>query len=556
MMKSTPVKVLLLVCALNIRSSDCSAQDSGANSIQTPSSVLMEAKGISDRFVQILEEECPVNVCNAIGCQASRFQTLDETQDSSLPGLATGESQAKSIQHKLTAVQCEFTYEPTFDDNKLASLRQRLMQRVRLGGVSVQLVSRKLLPKEAITAPDVNSLNTDKLSASELLARTFIPFLPWIMILVILSVSSVTMFWLWRRPKRISGILAGAGGDAASDDANLVPATLLMERSDSLRAAYKDNPKLAELALKPLLESGDLDELCRMLKHFGPELLTPFKERGQFSGRLDQLANRYQEYKSEENPSEFWAFLERSDRRLTAAKVRISSDPLQDEFAFMDQLQVDELIGLLRELTEVEGIAIVVNGPARLRTELFAKAGPRFVSTFIDYLSGHERLSDQFVRTAIQKARRIYEEKSAELRVVPLNRVPLFEEALNSLDGSERMKLMGEIQKNQSTVLSSMTPRIFLDASLSKIPDDILNEVMLQISPKAAAAYIHSLPSDIEIMSRLKPRVQESIKRFIGQETLDVTLVKEARQAIAQYIKDRDAAGEIDLGKINSSLFK
>jgi hypothetical protein len=118
------------------------------------------------------------------------------------------------------------------------------------------------------------------------------------------------------------------------------------------------------------------------------------------------------------------------------------------------------------------------------------------------------------------------------------------------------MKLMGEIQKNHPKTISSMGPRIFLDASLTKIPDDILNEALLQIPPKAAAAYIHSLSSDIAIMNRLKPRVQDSINRFIGHEPLDVSLVKEARQIISQYIKDRDAAGDIDLGKINASLFK
>lgn len=548
---------VMIALWLMVSASRLVAQEgASAPAVQTPNSVLLEARSINDRFVQVLEEECPINICNAIGCEAVRFQTLDEAQDSSLPGLGTSEPQVKTLQYKLLSAKCEFTYEPTFDETKLASLRQRLMQRVRQGGVNIQLISRKLLPKESIAPPKPEKEAVQDLPAGELLMRTFVPFLPWLAILLIICASALAGVWLWRRPKRSSHAVTLPGGTNGEDEETTVPATLLMERAASLRNTYKENPKLAELAIKPLLEGGDLDELCRMLKHFGPELLSPFKERGQFTSRLDELANRYQSYKGDESPTEFWEFLERSDRRLTAAKVRISSDPLQDEFAFMDQMQVDELIGLLRDLTEAEGIAVVVNAPARLRTELFAKAGPRFVSTFIDYLTGHERLSDQFARAAIQKTRRIYEEKAAELRVVPLNRLPLFEEALNSLASSDRIKLMGEIQKTQPKVLSSMAPRIFLDASLNKIPDEILTEAFLQVSPRAAAAYIDSLSGEVEIMSRLKPRLQEAIRRYSGQDLLDLALIKEARQIIAQYIKERDVAGSIDLGEINASLFR
>ncbi len=548
-------KTMLLLTVLSINGS-VSAQESSATSVQTPNSVAADAKAISDRFIQILEEECPVNICNAIGCETTRFQTLDENQDSSLPGMGTGEATAKSVQYKLASVRCEFTYEPTFDEKKLASLRQRLTQRVRQGNVAIQLVSRKLLPKEEIASSTIKPLGkTVDQSASSILLMTFAPFLPWLTILFLLAVTAVTVIFLLKRPKRLP-VIPGMGKPSEDDAGAKIPAAMLMDRTVALRAAYQEHAKLAELAIRPLLESGDLEELCRILKHFGPELITPFKERGQFSARLDELAEKYQSYEGNDSTVEFWQFLERSDRRLTAAKVRIASEPLKDEFGFMDNMNVDELIGLLRELTEAEGIAIVVNGPARLRAELFTKAGSRFVTTFIAYLGGNERLSDQFVRTSVQKARKIFEEKGSELKVVQLNRVPLFEEALNALGSTERHKLIVEMQKSQPAVLSAMAPRMFLDASLAKIPDEVLTEAFLQVTPKAAAAYIDSLAGEIEVMSRLKPRLQEAIKRYIGQDLVDLGLVKEARSTISQYIKDRDAAGVIDLGKINASLLQ
>ena len=526
--------------------------------VQTPSVITAEAQAIGERFSQVLEEECPINICNPIGCEATRFLTLDETQDSSLPGMASSEPTAKTVQYKLASVKCEFTYEPTFDESKLAGLRQRLLQRVKQGNVNIQLVSRKLMPKAEIPAMTPKPSDEAKKvpqSKEDMIAQAFAPFLPWITVILVVGVFATLALIIRYRHKLRTALSTITADETPKEIVPVVSAGQLMERTEYLRRIYRDDASLSELAVRPLLESNDLDELCRILKHYGPEVLASFKQRGQFEQTLDALAAKYQDYTARESPEEFWTFLERSERRLTAAKVRMTSDPLAYEFAFMDRMQVDELIGLLRDLSELEGLAIIVNGPQRLRQELFASAGPAFVAKFIKYLTGQERLADQFVRQAVQKARQIYEEKGGALRVVPVNKLPLLEDALNALNSKQRVAVLGEMQKDQPQVLSAVTQRIFLDASLAKLPEDILTEAFLLIPPRAAAAYIDSLEGQVDVMSRLKPRLQDAIKQYIGSELLDRNLVKEARQAIATYVKEKDTQGVIDLGKINSSLF-
>jgi flagellar motor switch protein FliG len=220
----------------------------------------------------------------------------------------------------------------------------------------------------------------------------------------------------------------------------------------------------------------------------------------------------------------------------------------------MDRMGVDELLGLMDELTEHEGLAIIVNGPQGLRQELFASAGPAFVAKFVRYLTGQERLSDQFVRSAVQKARRIYAEKGGAMKIVTINKLPLLEDALNALDSQQRAQLLGEIKKEQPQGLDAVGSRLFLDASLAKLPENFLTEAFLLISPKAAAAYLDSLEGQVDVFRRLNPRLQDAIKQHRGAQELDYAMVQDARQVISQYFKEKDRQGVIDLGQINNSL--
>lgn len=194
------MRIFFNTCALILMA--VAIQPCFGQGIQTPSVVASEALIISERFSQVLEEECPINICNSVGCETSRFVTLDETQDSSLPGMSSSEPTAKTVQYKLAGVKCEFAYEPTFDESKLAALRQRLLQRVKQGGVNLTLISRKLLPKADLTAP--SGPGTPKpmaLSRGDLLVQEFAPFLPWIAIISLLGTFTVVGIFIRYRHK-------------------------------------------------------------------------------------------------------------------------------------------------------------------------------------------------------------------------------------------------------------------------------------------------------------------------------------------------------------------
>ncbi len=556
-----------------------------AQKTQIPPGIAAETAGIADRFAAVLEEECPNNICSAVGCETTRFLTLDERQGSSLPGLDFEDAPPKSVQYKLASVRCEFTYEPGMDAKQLASLRQRLLQKVKATGVALQLTSRMLNPK-----PDVvNATKPPELlpqqpapppppppTVNEQIAASLIPVLPWLACALVGMLVLLGLIWGLRRlgktrpkdemaprvalPTEVDSTSLAVKAEAP--EANASP-YMLMTKTEQLRGALAESPLLTEQVLRPLLESDQYDELCLFLRHFGPEPLASLKKKPQLASKLSRLSEAYtQEVSLEAGPkkttiSDSWNFLERVERRLVGAKVRLTDETaLEDEFAFMANLTVDEAKGLLAELSTTEAVVAIANMPRLLRDDFFAASDASFLSAFVEQLATVDKVPDPVVRGTARKMREIHESSHGDLRTVPLRRVPLLEQALNALGPDERKELWQGIAKSRPELAQAVSPRIFLDASLAHLPDALLTEAFLALNPKAAAAYLEQHEARKEILGRLKPRLAESIGRYLNAAHPDRALANEARTQVSAFVKEKDAQGLIDLGAINAKVIK
>lgn len=544
----------------------------GVPRTQVPPSIAAETQGIQDRFAAVLEEECPSNVCTPVGCETTRFLTLDERQGSSLPGLDFNEEPVKYLQYKLASVRCEFTYEPGMDEKRLANLRQRLLQKVKVAGVAVQLNSRKLEPK-----PDVSNATDEKEklppppappppSIGEQFAAALIPVSPWILCGLVGLLVLMTLIWSLRRlgrPRPVAAPSTDALAVVAPSDAPALEAAnakaspyMVLTKTEQLRHALTDAPQIADQMLRPLLDAENYAELCLFLHHFGPDFLQSFRKKVQFQAKLTKLSESYDKEPPQASVADVWDFLERTERRLVATKVRLEHEPLEDEFAFMSNLGVDEVKGLLAEVSTTEAICAIANMPRHLRDEFFAASDAHFITAFVEQLATVDKLPDSFVRQTAHKLRAIQETMGGDLRTVPLKRVPLLEQALNALGPKDRKDLWSGIAKSRPELIEAVSPRIFLDAALKFVPDDFLTEAFLTLSPRAAAAYLDGIEEKKDILGRMKPRLAESISRYLNSAKPDKLLAGEARAQIAAYVKEKDAQGAIDLAKINAQVVK
>jgi hypothetical protein len=478
----------------------------------------------------------------------------------------------KFLQYKLASVRCEFTFEPGMDEKRLASLRQRLLQKVKFAGVSVQLTSRKLEPK-----PDVENA-TDKKeelpptppppppTLAEQLAAAVIPVTPWILCGLAGLLALMALIWSLRRLGREKPHAALPGGGPLqplpAGDKPLLPDAppaspfMVLTKTDQLRSTLSAAPQLADQMLRPLLDAENYAELCLFLHHFGPDFVQGFRKKPQYHGRLLKLSEAYDQNPPKESVPEVWDFLERTERRLIAAKVRLDQEPLEDEFAFMSNLGVDEVKGLLGEVSTPEAVVAIANMPRQLRDDFFAASDAAFIGGFVEQLAAVDKLPDSFVRQTAHKLRQFQEQMGSDLKTVPLKRVPLLEQALNALGPKDRKELWTGMARSRPELIEAVSPRIFLDAALRFLPDDVLTEAFLSLNPRSAAAYLDGVDDRKDVLARLKPRLAESIGRYLNAGKPDKLLAGEARAQIAAFVKEKDAQGAIDLAKINAQVVK
>jgi len=388
--------------------------------------------------------------------------------------------------------------------------------------------------------------------------------LPWLALLFSLLLFLLISIWGYRRlGVKHSGAIDG-DIDLTTDVAIASPkkveavATplMIMTRLSQIKATLETDSKLVEFTLRPYFEKDNYTELCLFLKHFGPEFLSVFREKAEFRDSLAKLSQVYNDTDHEESGTDLWKYLERLDRAIVSAKVKINNEPLEDEFAFLSSLGVDELLGLLKDCSDLESVAAISYAPQGLRESFFTVAPVTLTSRIVKELTQVDRLPDSFVRETAKKLRHDYNQNAQHLKTVSVKKNPMIEIALNSLGEADRKALIKGLTSQNQNALKSLGPAIFLDETLRHIEDEMLTEVFLEVPPRDAASYLSNFEWADEVIERLKPRVREPIRKFaLNPDLLDPDVMSEVRNRISDYVRKREAAGAVDLSKINAKLF-
>ena len=539
------------------------------NAVQIPPAVKSELETTEERFRSVLEEECPQG-CFPVGCKASRFVVQDQTQNASLPGLEESKIQP-TPQYKLVSLLCEFAVEPKIEGEELANIKQRVRQKVKSVGVELTLGTRPLTPKVDVNMkkdpPVQESPPAPPPTLGEQLALKLIPFVPWFLTLCLATISILLLLWGWRklgRTERRSPLArtrstdlqpplstAGVEGEEAEPTPHM-----LSQRLGELAQSLAADRRLLEVTLKKYFDEENFPELVLFIRHFGPDLLAPFKEKPEYREALSTLSDTYAQSPTSDTPGAVWAFLDRIEREMTAAKVRIDAEPLADNFLFLASVGVDEFIGVLRELTDEEAIVAVSYAPRKLREQFFASASPTFTNKFVEHLSQVEKMPDAFVRTVAKKLRETHQQKGESLRLVRRDTVPLFEEAINALEPDKRRQLLHNLARVNPDFLRTVAPVVFLDDALPLLTNAMLEETLMLVSPDEAAHYLAPFPWAKDLLGRINPRLAEAILKKTPGASGESELAFQAREKIAQFIKKQHLQGNIDLTLLNTRLMK
>jgi len=524
------------------------------NALTIPPEVESEARTIEAKFNSVLDQECGAKTCTPTGCVVTSFHTLDEKQDSSLPGLDESDESQAPLQYKLASLRCEFAHEPTLSNEAVNVLRQRVADKVRTAGVSLNIQARKL--SAALNeAPKA----IDKPAAS--------PFQTTGAVLALIAgvtAAALALIWALRRlgkPRPVEEVIAEQAEKqtAASDEPN---AFALIEKKERLQGALT-NPALAAAALQPLIAKNEPADLCRVLKHFGPAPLVSFVDQPQNRDLFAAVHTQYEEDAPKESNTEMWQFLERVERLVTLAQLGRPEGGVQEELNFLGELAPDEFTELVQGLTHDELMAVLSFVPLRLRAHYLQQCDERQVEAYAQHILKYPRLSEQAMRRLAATLKTRYSESRGEIKKVSRDQVQQLEQLLNNLSGPRRTQLLSRVRKETPELLNRLTSEVVLDGAVVHAPVNVLNEVFLELDPSEGAAYLQSHPDREAILRKLNVSLGQSLTKriqmrgekldFVESESDDL---ERTRHKLNEIMKSKSLRGEINLRSMNEAVVK
>jgi hypothetical protein len=566
--------------------------------VQVPAEVEAQAQILEERFIAVLTEECPNKVCAPVGCEVLGFKTLDQKQNSSLPGLDVGDDVVEDLHFRLSSARCDFTYESTLSADAVSALRQRLNAKLQRGQLNLAITGRKLnalgpalqaatgtgqLPAAA-PAPPIDS------GAS--IWTTFAPAISNAMLLILGTIALVTLIWAFRRVGKSNPVTAdGASlqklapaadasrGENASASTEAAPAAhqnaitepsaiMMIAKRDQIAEQLRSNPQLTEPTFLPIIAKENVADLCRVLQHFGPELLAPLSQRPEYREVFAEVRKRFQEDQPTEKNSEIWAFLERIERLLSLSQLGRDDISLQNELKFLSDLTPDEFNELVRDLNDDELMVVLSFVPGALRARYLNACTEARIESYVKHVLLHPRLPDQLVRQIASRLRASYCQRHAEIKSVSLDQIPMLEQLLNILPAGRRDRLVRQLKTEQPSVFEQLLSGVLLDGALAHAPDAIVNEIFLHLSPEEGAAYLNAHTDRTTIMAKLKGPLAKSISLHssgtlhrIGLDGINFvetenSMAEKVREKITEVLKEKSRTGALDLRSLNEASIK
>ena len=537
---------------------------------QIPSEVESQAQEIEAKFNSVMASECASRFCTPVGCEVTGFKTLDEKQNSSLPGLDESNEVTSDLQYKLSSLRCEYAYEPTLSAEAVTDLNQRLSDKVRSAGIAMNVQGRKLrAPNEALRQAEVKPILPGATVAPENpMLKAFASALPNLLLALAIFGGLFALIWAARRlgkPKPLAPVIEVAAADEAEVASTEPTAFALVNKKERIMENLASNPTLAAEALEPFIARGDVNEICRVLQQFGPAPLSYFARKADNRELFAAVHKRFEETNDEPSGKELWNFYEKLERLIALAQLGRPEGVLKDEFAFLSDLAPDEFSALIAGLPQDELLAVLSFVPNTLRNQFLQSRDSAFISAYTEHLLRYPRLSEQMLKRLAKQMHEQYIARHSEIKQISRDQQSQIEQLLNSLNGNQQGQLFTGLKKQNPVLFNHLISEIPLDRAVSQMSESVLNDVFLTLNPDEAAAYLRTHPDREAILAKLKAPVARGIEARMQAQPKQFGLALDfdedhdtqaARERVTDILKTKSTRGEVNLRRINESVLQ
>ena len=546
---------------------------------QIPDSVLLELRELEHRFDQALALDCALERCFPKGCRYLNHGVIDQPRRTSLPGLGEEEGPGSiPPQEFLTAAECAFAYENTLERKAIRVLSTRLKAKLSGGFLAVSIDSVPIDPNppallddsdanapEETPEPEPEVLPEDvewnQAHALRDLWDNLLPHFPWMIAIVLLTLTALIVIWGLRRLGKASleeqAFLARLG--STSDDETSDETSITLDESESEAPFDLDGARLQwrkrfegpqgretlHQIVSDLLRNDQRSVLAKAMMTFPDQVPMSFPDEPSFASSKLAFSDYFK---------------------------RVSTDELPEDEAFFNQLERVALTSLLlkqgttntaRTLREDIGATglkdLIEQVPAHYAALIFAHiTGPR-QHEVARLLSDEsiESIGDALLRTnriSAPDSKLIYEAVESfhkQEAIPPLPTHNQVSDTGNYFDAVKAMSILaGRMTKTQRDMLfgraianrGGTAPNwyrefVFADMLL-ELPTETRTNLLLSVEIDILSAWLSLEPSNVRnaLIDESPVTLQAALQTAMSFENVEsqLRLAEEGRKAVAK----------------------
>lgn len=362
--------------------------------------------------------------------------------------------------------------------------------------------------------------------------QTFLPYLPYIVILLIVfGIVQVLLNWFKQNKFARHEPLAGAAAGQGDGEGAMMPDREGLKRELTRSRAVQN--EVLRLWLKE-----DPASVALLVRMIGTDVLQDVKQDPSLKAALAEVSQQAAKQSEPIGANEAQRVAQETRARLTAARIMENEGNLQGDWEFVQGLSVPTLQRVLSKLSAQEkGFAIGQLPPAlrasyleqlsaRERRELFMDAGSN---------DGLDR------EQAVALATRLREESDAiaHLGDAASGQAAVVIDMLRAVELGEQEDTMREIMRRRPEVAQAVFSQMCLESATLVAPQDVVSDAMLRTPLETLTAMLRGTRQDVR--SFLVEQAPSNIRAALIQELeLGIPVVRseylEARQVFTDTL--------------------
>lgn len=318
--------------------------------------------------------------------------------------------------------------------------------------------------------------------------QTFLPYLPYIVLLLILF-AIIRTFLNWFRDNKLARHEPTASGAGDGDVAKPMP------DSDALRRELTRSRAVQNEVLRLWLRE-DAESVAILVRMVGPDVLQDVKQDPALRASLAEVSAQAARHSEPLSSNDARRVAQETRARITAARIMDAENNLQGDWDFVQGLTVPTLQRITSKLAAREKGFAIGQLPAALRASFLEQLSTRERrELFMD--AGSSEGLDREQAVALATRLREEAESIAHLGDAASGQAAVVIDMLRAVSLSEQEDTLQEISRRRPEIAQAVFSQVCLESTALVAPHDVVSDAMLRTPIETLTAMLRGTRDDV-----------------------------------------------------------